>query len=766
MTGGAPTFRQRVEIMVAANASRAKAELSTLGRSLTVAGGHFARMGTMASMSFKAIALAAPVVALAATARFVQKSALLFVGFNDTLMRTKAILAGPGGVAPGFDELNDKIREVGRSTRFTATQAGQAANSLAVAGVTADEMISENALENLVKFAIAGGVDIQTATDIGIAGVKGFGLEMEELSRVSDVLVQTFTNANVTIVGLGEALKFAAPISAAAGIEIEETAAAIGALGNAGIRGTIAGTGLRMSMNKLLKPTFDARTAIESLGLDVFVLTDAGVTAKRALDGVRGEMTRTKMVTDSLSVSIKQLDNDMSDMSLEQRKNSLAIQQIRLRASRENRALTEAEEKQVNRLEMANSDLAIQQEELSIESTVLRRKQSELTTTYKELEKEGKDLNKTVELQTTGITSLADMLDQLNAAGATTAQVLEIFGVRGGTAMQALLAQTDAFHELAEANRNAEGRTMQFSEILRTSAHEQMLLFRSAIEDTMITLGGPFMFAMVDALNKMKGPLTDALNQQEEAVTAAGEAFAEGLVVAIQELITNMPLLIELFMLLMESLPNLIKLFKLLFFIMQPVIFVIDGITSMMSGLGEIGEGNFGQGLLNFFRGLFDLLIGIAGLMNPITRGIAAITGSSIGGEAGVAAQKIITGIGGGAAAGAAIGAAGGPIGMLGGAIIGGAIGIGAAFLADGGIVQKPTLAVVGEAGPEAVIPLSQARGMSPAGLPGGGNIGGGLTIGQLTVGANLEPSQVKRMIEHVLPGILRRELRGMGVSL
>ncbi len=103
---------------------------------------------------------------------------------------------------------------------------------------------------------------------------------------------------------------------------------------------------------------------------------------------------------------------------------------------------------------------------------------------------------------------------------------------------------------------------------------------------------------------------------------------------------------------------------------------------------------------------------------------------------------------------------------MLGGAIIGGAIGIGAAFLADGGIVQKPTLAVVGEAGPEAVIPLSQARGMSPAGLPGGGNIGGGLTIGQLTVGANLEPSQVKRMIEHVLPGILRRELRGMGVSL
>ena len=106
---------------------------------------------------------------------------------------------------------------------------------------------------------------------------------------------------------------------------------------------------------------------------------------------------------------------------------------------------------------------------------------------------------------------------------------------------------------------------------------------------------------------------------------------------------------------------------------------------------------------------------------------------------------------------------------MAGGAVIGGIIGLGAAFLADGGIVQKPTLAVVGEAGPEAVIPLSQARGRGPGigGVaPGMGSIGAGLTIGQLTIGANLEPSQVKRMIEHVLPGILRRELRGMGVSL
>ena len=759
------TFQQRVKIVVSANATRAKAELSTLGRSLTVAGGAFARMGTAASMSFKAIALAVPVLALAGVTKFIHKSATLFRDYNDTLMRTKAILAGPDGMAAGFEELEAEIREVGRTTRFTAVQAGQAANALAVAGVSADEMISEQALTNLVRFAIAGGVDIQTATDIGIAGVKGFGMEMSQLGKVSDVLVQTFTNANVTIVGLGEALKFAAPISAAAGIAIEETAAAIGALGNAGIRGTIAGTGLRMSINKLLKPTFDARTAIESLGLDVFVLTEAGMTAKRELDSVRNNMVRTKAATDMLSVSIKGLDDSMSDLSIEQRKNSLAIQQIRLRAARENRNLTEKEIETISRLELANSDLSIQQEELSIESTVLRRRQTDLTATYKDLKKEGTALNKTVELQTTGITSLAEMLDQLNDAGATTAQVLEIFGVRGGTAMQALLAQSDAFHELAEANRNAANRTAQFSAILRTSAHEQMLLFRSVIEDTMITIGGPFMWAMVDALNLMKGDLAKAILGTEEQVKAAATAFVEGLVEAIKMLIENLPLMMDMFEMLITNLPNLIKIFELLFFVMQPIIWIIDGITSAGASLKSLFSGDW-SAFWDFWQDLAEILTGILGIVNPIVRGIGAIVGAGIGGDKGVNASKLISGAGGGAvlgymAAGAWGGAGAGPLGIAGGALMG--LGVAAVtMLGEGGVVNSPTLAMVGEQGPEAVIPLNDSRAGDAIGATGGVQV----HIGSLTIGPHMSPFAVQRALEESLPRVLSKQFRRGMVGL
>ena len=281
-----------------------------------------------------------------------------------TRWRTGAIL---GVTKDEMTDLDTEVKAIGASTRFTASQVGEAANMLAIAGVTADEMISDKALENLVKFAIAGGVDITTATNIGIAGVKAFGMEMTQLGHVSDVLTRTFTRSNVDIVSLGEGMKFAAPVAHSAGLAIEETAAAIGALGNAGLRGTVAGTGLRMAINKLLKPTFDSQKAINDLGLTVQVLSPAGESAKHALKGVTSQLDRTKKQTSSLSDEIRMLNGQLTDLSIEQQANSLAIEQIGARAARQNRELTDQEISQINRLTEANDSLRLNEMSLDLE---------------------------------------------------------------------------------------------------------------------------------------------------------------------------------------------------------------------------------------------------------------------------------------------------------------------------------------------------------------------------------------------------------------
>ena len=93
----------------------------------------------------------------------------------------------------------------------------------------------------LVGFSVVGGVDVETAAGIVISSVKGMGLEISEMDRVMDVFVATMTSSFTDLQSLGMSMKFLAPTANAAGLSIEEMAAAVGALGDAGLQGTIAG---------------------------------------------------------------------------------------------------------------------------------------------------------------------------------------------------------------------------------------------------------------------------------------------------------------------------------------------------------------------------------------------------------------------------------------------------------------------------------------------------------------------------------------------
>lgn len=728
--------------------------MSGVSQSMYAAGGAFSRFGTIARSMMNPVVASLSAVTLSAKfmGQFIKASSELYVEYNDVLARTGAIL---GVTADEMSNLDTEIKAIGSSTRFTASQVGEAANQLAIAGVTADEMISDKALENLVKFAIAGGVDIQTATNIGIAGVKAFGMEMSNLQHVSDVLTRTFTRSNVDIVSLGEGMKFAAPVAHSAGLAIEETAAAIGALGNAGLRGTVAGTGLRMSINKLLKPTFDSQKAINDLGLTVQVLSPAGESAKHALKGVTSQLDRTKKQTSSLSDEIRMLNGQLTDLSIEQQSNTLAIEQIRARAARQNRELTEQELTQIDRLTRANESLRLNEMSLDLERAKSQRSLTILTQKEKELDAESKVLLKTVEQQATGLTSLGDVLDQLASSGATTTQILEIFGVRGGTAIASLLSQREAFHALVKENENAAGATADFTASIQgqdgalASSKEAFFLLVSAIQEAMLPVGQLFVDMLTEMSSLFKDKIANAIKDNlplfKDLAKQIGLALAQILPMALDAL----PAFINAMKFIVPLVTILAQAFILLMQVLSPVLQLLGGIAQLLQGIASLIYGiltmdmkMIGAGLKTMGSGLIDSIKGLAGsAMMAVGGGLFGVIGAKVASRFGLKAA--IKG-----------GQAGFGLGTISGAL-------GFAGLANGGIVTSPTPSLIGEAGPEAVVPLSAGKANERAEIMSAAGLGGGISIGNIVINgdARLTATEVKAMLVSELPKALNSSL-------
>ena len=163
--------------------------------------------------------------------------------------------------------LSDQARELGSTTEFAATQVAEGQQFLAQAGFETNEII--DSLGGTLNLASAGQLELAEAADIASNVLSGFGLEAEEAGRASDVLAQTSIASNTNVSQLGGALSKVAPIAANLGISVEETSAAIGQLGNAGIQGEEAGTGLRNIFISLANQTPKAKRALDDLGVSV-----------------------------------------------------------------------------------------------------------------------------------------------------------------------------------------------------------------------------------------------------------------------------------------------------------------------------------------------------------------------------------------------------------------------------------------------------------------------------------------------------------------
>ena len=190
--------------------------------------------------------------------------------FESAMARVNAVAFSGAGRdkeadAKSFKALQAQARQLGRDTQFTAVQAAQSQENLARAGFKADEIIS--AMPGLLNMAAAEGMDLATASDVAASTLRGFQMSADQANRVADVLAQTSAASNTNIVGLGEGMKYVAPVAANLGVSLEETSAMLGVMANAGIKGTEGGTALRGAFLRLAQEPKAVEKALNSLGV-------------------------------------------------------------------------------------------------------------------------------------------------------------------------------------------------------------------------------------------------------------------------------------------------------------------------------------------------------------------------------------------------------------------------------------------------------------------------------------------------------------------
>ena len=219
--------------------------------------------------------------------------------FESQLSRVKAI---SGATGEEFNKLKEQAIQLGADTAFSSRQAAEGMENLAAAGFATNEIV--DAMPGLLSLAAAAGEDLATSSDIAASTLRGFGLEAKDMAHVADVLAANANRTNSSVVQTGEAMKYVAPLARAAGISLEETAAAIGIMADAGIQGSQAGTTLRGAISRLSKPTDDMQEAMDELGISFYdsngkmkSLTEQVGMLRKATEGMTDEQKNNLLVT-------------------------------------------------------------------------------------------------------------------------------------------------------------------------------------------------------------------------------------------------------------------------------------------------------------------------------------------------------------------------------------------------------------------------------------------------------------------------------------
>lgn len=185
-----------------------------------------------------------------------------------------------------LQRLSDKAKEMGATTKFSATEAADAMNYMAMAGWKTEDML--NGIDGIMNLAAASGEDLATTSDIVTDALTAFGLSASDSTHFADVLAAASSNANTNVSMMGETFKYVAPVAGSLGYSAEDCAVAIGLMANSGIKASQSGTALRSMFSRLAKPSKEVKEAMEKLNIS---LTDSHGNMK-SLDTLMGDLRK------------------------------------------------------------------------------------------------------------------------------------------------------------------------------------------------------------------------------------------------------------------------------------------------------------------------------------------------------------------------------------------------------------------------------------------------------------------------------------------
>lgn len=601
--------------------------------------------------------------------------------FDDSMRKVQAKV---GGTTEDLAAMRKQALQLGADTAWSASQAADGMEYLAAAGFNSEQVMA--AMPGMLALASSDAVDLGVAAEIAGSVLNGFGLEAAEASRVADVLAKSAAATNAGVTDMGEAMAYVAPVARATGLSLEETAAAIGIMSNAGIKGSMAGTALRGSLTALMSPSNEAGDIMRRYNIQINTNQAAMNAANAEYEKANSKLNGYKSQLETATQKLKDM-KAVGTFSKEQiAQQTASIESLKKSIS--------SQKDEVDRLQKSSETLASQ-----------------------------------------GLVPLNEIVKQFADSGMSTAEIMTIFGDRAGPGMLALIQQGQSgLVDMTAELENSAGAAQEMADVMESGAGGAFRQLTGSIEGVSIAFGDALIPVLLPLLDMLKG-LANWLSSLDKntltiIVTVAAFAAAVGpllivlgmLVSSIGSIITIIPVLSGALTLLAAHPVILILAGVILTLIILEERFGILTIAAgvLSDGFGWLAEGigafigwvteavNWSDVLYNAFLILLGPIGWIQIAMNAL--GISwgdvwngmissmrwAINVMIDGFNAIIGAQNAISSLGG-------LNPYAYQIPNI-------------PRLASGGIVTEPTIAMIGEAGPEAVVPLT-GSGAGAAGI-------------------------------------------------
>ena len=202
--------------------------------------------------------------------------------FESAMNQVSAI---SGATGKDLQSLEDLAKDMGATTKFSASESAEALTYMGMAGWKTEDMLS--GLPGILNLAASGGTDLALTSDIVTDGLTSMGLSAKDTDKFVDIMAATCSNANTNIELMGETLKYVGPVAGSLGIEMDDLSVAIGLMGNAGLKGSNAGTALRAGLANLVKPTKEMASAMKKYGVELVTNKDGSVDLMGTMKNLR-----------------------------------------------------------------------------------------------------------------------------------------------------------------------------------------------------------------------------------------------------------------------------------------------------------------------------------------------------------------------------------------------------------------------------------------------------------------------------------------------